>query len=187
MPSCNQRIDHRKVRMSTATLSSKFQISVPKEVRDALVLAPGQKLEFINTGSAIKLVPQPRLAELVDVGRGANTTDLRDRNERRSGRQSAQPWSVARASRRETRRYLHLGRSAVGVLGLVSSWAGITQGVGALRMVALVPYDHHRQLRRDQVAACRCSRPPRHRAPRWCRRRCPSTPQTRRKAGGRTA
>ena len=68
--------------MSTATLSSKFQISVPKDVREALGLKPGQKLAFINTGTGIRLVPQPTMAELVGVMRGANTEGVRDREDR---------------------------------------------------------------------------------------------------------
>lgn len=69
--------------MTVVTLSSKFQISVPKEVRDALNLKAGQKLVFINTGTAIKLMAQPTMAELVGIGRGASTADIRDRDDRR--------------------------------------------------------------------------------------------------------
>lgn len=68
--------------MSTATLSSKFQISVPKDVREALGLKPGQKLAFINTGTGMRLVPQPTVQDLVGIARGANTDGLRDRDER---------------------------------------------------------------------------------------------------------
>jgi AbrB family looped-hinge helix DNA binding protein len=86
--------------VSTATLSSKYQISVPKDVRDALGLVPGQKLEFINTGSAIKLVPQPRVAELVGIGRGASTADLRDRVDRRVGGSTTRRARAARRPRK---------------------------------------------------------------------------------------
>ena len=72
--------------MNTATLSSKFQISVPKEVRDALGLKPGQKLAFINTGTGIRLVPQPSILDLVGIARGANTDGVRDREDRRLDR-----------------------------------------------------------------------------------------------------
>ena len=65
--------------MNTATLSSKFQISVPKPVRDALGLVPGQKLAFIQNGSCVRLVPQAAVTELVGIARGANTEHLRDR------------------------------------------------------------------------------------------------------------
>ena len=67
--------------MNTATLSSKFQISVPKPVRDALGLVPGQKLAFIQNGSGVRLVPQAAVTDLVGMARGANTDNLRDREE----------------------------------------------------------------------------------------------------------
>jgi AbrB family looped-hinge helix DNA binding protein len=68
--------------MSTATLSSKYQISVPKDVRDALGLVPGQKLAFIHTGCGVRLVPQPAVAELIGIARGADTQGYRDRDDR---------------------------------------------------------------------------------------------------------
>ena len=77
--------------MSTATLSSKFQISVPKEVRDALGLVPGQKLAFINTGTGMRLVPQPAVSDLVGLMRGANTEDVRDRRDRPLPRNQVKP------------------------------------------------------------------------------------------------
>lgn len=77
--------------MSTTTLSSKFQISVPKEVREALGLVPGQKLAFINTGTGMRLVPQPAVSELVGLMRGASTEDLRDRRDRPLSRSQAKP------------------------------------------------------------------------------------------------
>ena len=68
--------------MSVATLSSKFQVSIPKEVRDALGLEAGQKIVFINTGTSVKLLAQPSMADLVGIARGASTADIRDRTER---------------------------------------------------------------------------------------------------------
>lgn len=69
--------------MTVVTLSSKFQVSVPKEVREALQLKAGQKMVFINTGSAIKLLAQPTMAELAGIARGASTAGVRERDERR--------------------------------------------------------------------------------------------------------
>jgi AbrB family looped-hinge helix DNA binding protein len=83
--------------MSSTTLSAKFQISVPKEVRDALGLKPGQKLAFINTGTGMRLVPQPAVLDLVGIARGANTEGLRDREDRLDGL----PRAPARAPRRK--------------------------------------------------------------------------------------
>ena len=69
--------------MSTATLSSKYQISIPKDVREALGLKPGQKLVFLNTGTSIKLVPQSNMKDLFGMAKGANGDDYRDRSTRR--------------------------------------------------------------------------------------------------------
>lgn len=68
--------------MTSATLSSKFQVSIPKEVRDALGLKAGQKIVFINTGTSVKLLAQPSMADLAGIARGASTADIRDRTER---------------------------------------------------------------------------------------------------------
>jgi AbrB family looped-hinge helix DNA binding protein len=77
--------------VNTATLSTKFQISIPKDVRDALGLKPGQKLAFINTGTGMRLVPQPSVLELVGVMRGASTEGVRDRSDTPAPTRPAKP------------------------------------------------------------------------------------------------
>ena len=67
---------------STATLSSKFQISVPKAVREEIGLKAGQRFVFVPKGGNLVLVPVPSRAELFGKYRGADTTDVRDRNDR---------------------------------------------------------------------------------------------------------
>ncbi len=69
--------------MSTATkLSSKFQISIPKEVREEQNWKPGQEFVFIPSGKGVKLVPVPTIDELRGIARGANPEGYRDRNDR---------------------------------------------------------------------------------------------------------
>jgi AbrB family looped-hinge helix DNA binding protein len=77
-------IDGRKVKlMSTiATISSKFQISIPKEVRDQLGLRPGEKVAFIAKPEGFLIVPVPKREDLAGIARGANTEGYRDRNDR---------------------------------------------------------------------------------------------------------
>jgi AbrB family looped-hinge helix DNA binding protein len=77
-------IDGRKVKpmSAIATVSSKFQISIPKEVRDQLGLRPGQKVAFIAKPEGFVIVPVPKREDLVGIARGANTGDYRDRNDR---------------------------------------------------------------------------------------------------------
>jgi AbrB family looped-hinge helix DNA binding protein len=53
--------------MSATTLSAKFQISIPKDVREEMGLKPGQKFEFLRIGRTLKLVPQPRMEDLFGI------------------------------------------------------------------------------------------------------------------------
>ncbi|MDP2819130.1 MAG: AbrB/MazE/SpoVT family DNA-binding domain-containing protein [Polaromonas sp.] len=67
----------------TATLSSKYQISIPKEIRVSMNLKPGQKLAFLCIGKSVSLLPQPRLEDLFGIGKGGDPTGYRDRDTRR--------------------------------------------------------------------------------------------------------
>lgn len=64
------------------TLSSKFQISIPKAVREAQGWEAGQEFAFIPKGSGVLLVPVPSEDEMFGLGAGADTSDIRDRNDR---------------------------------------------------------------------------------------------------------
>lgn len=66
----------------TTTLSSKFQISVPKSVREKEQWQPGQKLAFVPTSGGVMLVPIPTLKQLRGLAKGADTSNYRDRNDR---------------------------------------------------------------------------------------------------------
>ena len=69
--------------MSTTTVSSKFQLSLPKALREAMKIQPGQQFELIPMGSIIQLVPKTSIKELRGVARGANPAQYRDRTDRR--------------------------------------------------------------------------------------------------------
>lgn len=66
----------------TATLSAKFQISIPKAVRNARQWKAGQEFAFIPKGSGVLLVPVPQLADLAGIAKGSNPEDHRDRQDR---------------------------------------------------------------------------------------------------------
>ncbi|HEX5339051.1 MAG TPA: AbrB/MazE/SpoVT family DNA-binding domain-containing protein [Gallionella sp.] len=68
--------------MSTATVSSKFQLSLPKALREAMQIQPGQQFELIPMGSIIQLVPKTSIKQLRGVARGANAREYRDRTDR---------------------------------------------------------------------------------------------------------
>jgi AbrB family looped-hinge helix DNA binding protein len=67
----------------TATLSSKYQISIPKEVRQELGWVAGDKIALIPDGhGGIKLVKVPTIEALQLMFQGANPEGYRDRNDR---------------------------------------------------------------------------------------------------------
>jgi len=66
----------------TATLSAKFQISIPKAVRTARKWKAGQEFAFIPKGTGVLLVPVPEARALTGIARGAKPRDFRDRGDR---------------------------------------------------------------------------------------------------------
>jgi AbrB family looped-hinge helix DNA binding protein len=67
---------------ATATLSSKFQISIPKSVREEQHERAGQEFVFIPKGKGVLVMPVPELAQLAGIAKGARTDDARDRRDR---------------------------------------------------------------------------------------------------------
>ena len=68
--------------MSTTTISPKFQIVIPKDVRDKLHLEPQQRLQVIEKGGVITLVPEVPLKSLKGILKGMSKTDLREKKDR---------------------------------------------------------------------------------------------------------
>jgi len=69
--------------MYIATISSKFQISIPKKIREQLHIKPGQQFIFIAKGEGLEIVPKRDIKEMKGVLAGANTQHVRDRSERK--------------------------------------------------------------------------------------------------------
>jgi AbrB family looped-hinge helix DNA binding protein len=65
-----------------ATLSGKFQISIPKVVRDEQHWHAGQEFVFIPKGKGVLLMPVPELEQLAGIAKGARTHSVRDRKDR---------------------------------------------------------------------------------------------------------
>ena len=68
--------------MATATLSPKFQVVIPKEVRDKLHLTPRQRLHILEKGGIITVVPEVPLKSLKGTLRGMPKADLREKKDR---------------------------------------------------------------------------------------------------------
>lgn len=67
---------------STARLSSKFQISIPKAVRAERHWKAGQEFAFIPKGTGLLLVPVPSRDDLRGLARSARPDDYQDRTDR---------------------------------------------------------------------------------------------------------
>jgi AbrB family looped-hinge helix DNA binding protein len=59
--------------MGTVTISPKFQVVIPKEIRERLGLEPGQKIEAIVYGNRIELIPVRQARELRGFLKGIDT------------------------------------------------------------------------------------------------------------------
>jgi AbrB family looped-hinge helix DNA binding protein len=68
--------------MARVTVSPKFQIVIPKEIRERLDLKPGQQVALIDRDGYVALVPQRPIAELRGIAKGAPTDDYRDETDR---------------------------------------------------------------------------------------------------------
>jgi len=59
--------------MDTVTISPKFQIVIPKDIREALGLRPGQKVQAIHYGDRVELVPIVPVSRMRGFLRGIDT------------------------------------------------------------------------------------------------------------------
>lgn len=64
------------------TISSKFQVVIPKPAREHLNLRPRQKLTVIEKDGMLILLPQTDLASLRGIAIGEDLSDYRDKRDR---------------------------------------------------------------------------------------------------------
>ena len=59
--------------MATVVLSPKFQVVIPKDVREALGLKAGEKVQVFQYGDRIEFVPLRKLARMRGFLKGIDT------------------------------------------------------------------------------------------------------------------
>lgn len=64
--------------MLTVTVSPKFQVVIPRPVRDNLHLRPGQKMRVIEYLGRVELIPERDISELRGFVKGVNTAFKRE-------------------------------------------------------------------------------------------------------------
>ncbi len=59
--------------MQSVTVSPKYQIVIPKTVRESLNLRPGQRMQVVEHAGRIELIPERDIRELRGFLKGINT------------------------------------------------------------------------------------------------------------------
>lgn len=68
--------------MAKTTVSSKYQIVIPKDVRTRTEVRPGQVFQVIAKGDVISLVPDKPISAMRGFVRGIKTSGFREKKDR---------------------------------------------------------------------------------------------------------
>jgi AbrB family looped-hinge helix DNA binding protein len=68
--------------MAKTRVSPKYQVVIPKEIREGLSLRPGQDMQVIRKGNIIMLVPDRPISAYRGILRGLATTGFREKKDR---------------------------------------------------------------------------------------------------------
>ncbi len=66
--------------MQTVTVSPKFQVVIPREIRNALGLRPGQKIQAIRYENRIELIPIEAITKARGFLKGIDTAIKREKD-----------------------------------------------------------------------------------------------------------
>ena len=72
----------REIDMNTVTVSPKYQVVIPRAVREQMGIHPGERLEVISLGDRIELVPLRPMREMKGFLKGLNPSFERDEADR---------------------------------------------------------------------------------------------------------
>jgi AbrB family looped-hinge helix DNA binding protein len=64
--------------MEAVKISPKFQVVIPKKLRDALSLSPGQRMQMVVYGNRIEMIPLRQISEMKGFLKGLDTTVERE-------------------------------------------------------------------------------------------------------------
>lgn len=72
-------VAHRGTNVATVTLSARFHVVIPQEMRDALGLRPGQRIQAFQFQNRIELVPVIPMRKARGMFKGIDTDVKRER------------------------------------------------------------------------------------------------------------
>ena len=68
--------------MVTATISSKYQVVIPRPIREQFHFRPGQKIMFIPYEKSIRIVVVPSIEDAHGIFEGMDTDPQREKEDR---------------------------------------------------------------------------------------------------------
>jgi AbrB family looped-hinge helix DNA binding protein len=68
--------------MTTVTVSSKYQIVIPEDVRSRLKLQPGQKVVVVEKDGVVHVIPLRPIKDTRGLASGTSTGNIRDEQNR---------------------------------------------------------------------------------------------------------
>ena len=68
--------------MNTVTVSPKYQVVIPKRVRQSLYIQPGQKMQMLEYGEYIVMIPVRPIQEARGSLSGIDTNPQREKTDR---------------------------------------------------------------------------------------------------------
>jgi len=66
--------------MTVVKVSPKFQVVIPQQIREALGLQPGQRVQALQYGDRVEFIPVKTLKSMRGFLRGIDTSVPRDRD-----------------------------------------------------------------------------------------------------------
>ena len=66
--------------MTTVTVSPKYQVVIPKEIRESMGIVSGQKIQVLTYKNRIELIPIKPIKKLRGFLKGINTDVVREKD-----------------------------------------------------------------------------------------------------------
>lgn len=66
--------------MDTVTVSPKFQVVIPRAIRESLGLSPGTKVQVLQYENRIEFIPQKKMRQMRGFLKGIETNIERDKD-----------------------------------------------------------------------------------------------------------
>ncbi len=66
--------------METVKISPKYQVVIPKKLRESLNLSPGQKVQMVAFEDRIEMIPVRKISEMKGFLKGIDTTVEREKD-----------------------------------------------------------------------------------------------------------